>query len=294
MVGRAGGRFVAHRVPLLQPHTALLFIFGAGFGLAIAYETWSCAHGRRSLGKLAFGIKVVGPGFQSLSWGRAFGRTLLAIVASGLILVPFNRRKRALHDFLSGTYVVRLRPATRHEPILAIVLLLLVGGVAIKLADIVRQRYFRAFWTPSVSMMPTLVVGDSFFVDLFAYRRREPARGDVAVVVSPVDGQTHLVKRIVGMPGDTLEIRRKSVLINGDVLQEPWSLLRSPEVVDQGPRDNFGPVTIAPNRYFVLGDHRDRSYDSRFWGPVPRKNVFGKVVFLYWSSEWKRIGLSIR
>lgn len=281
-------------------HVALALFAATNFAVLTAYEALTSAHGRRSVGKLVFGTKVVGSRLEPLSLGRSLMRASLSFTPGSLFFILFNRSRRALHDFLSGTYVVRVRPRSRMEPFLTGLLLLMIAFFTPDVAGIIRERYVKAFWSPSGSMLPAIVQGDHFFVDRFVYTKRLPERGDVVTFVSPVDNTTILVKRIIGMPGETVEIRQKAVVIDGEELDEPWGLLIGTDVVAHPPRDNFGPVVMPPDSYFLLGDNRDRSYDSRYWGTVLGPNVLGKVSFIYWSRnadqgvQWGRIGRFVR
>jgi signal peptidase I len=133
------------------------------------------------------------------------------------------------------------------------------------------------------------IVGKRYF-DFFA-----PERGDIIVFVFPEDPAKDFIKRVVGIPGDVLEIREKKLFRNGQMVDdgdEPYA-----QYLDQSqnkvPRDNWGPETVPAGNVFVLGDNRDRSYDSRFWGFVPFENIKGKAVVIYWSWDgeetWVRL-----
>ncbi len=171
--------------------------------------------------------------------------------------------------------------------------------VAILLATVIRGGVVQAFKIPSGSMLPTLEIGDHLLVNKFLYgiripytgvrvlRIRPPRRGDIVVFAYPVDDSKDFIKRIVGEPGDRLEVRNKRVFINGKPIRDPWGVHRDPLVLPEGfeKRDNFGPVTVPPGHYFVMGDNRDRSYDSRFWGFVEDPRIRGKAFIIYWSWD---------
>ncbi len=179
----------------------------------------------------------------------------------------------------------------------------------------------QAFQIPSESMMNTLLVGDYLLVNKLCYGgpsaadRVMPyqniARGDVVVFHYPVDPQQHFVKRVIGLPGDKLRLVNKQVLINGKVLEEPYVRYLDPP--NNMFRDNFprldipaiglegkwwlemrklvedGQLIVPQDHYFVMGDNRDNSQDSRFWGVVPRENIIGRPLVIYWSVEaWDR------
>ena len=177
---------------------------------------------------------------------------------------------------------------------------------ALIIALAVRSSVVQAFWVPSGSMLPTIQIGDHIFVNKLAYAVhlpligyelfsvREPARGEVVVFVSPVDHSTDLIKRIVAVAGDSVEIRNKQLYINGQLVTDPHAYFEDRQISPNGPRDNYGPMTVPEGKFFVLGDNRDKSYDSRFWGFADTKDVKGRATFVYWSwdkeRKWPRFG----
>jgi signal peptidase I len=184
-------------------------------------------------------------------------------------------------------------------------------AVAFLLALFIRTFIVQAFKIPSGSMLPTLQIGDHILVNKFRYGIRlpilgervvklaDPRRGDIIVFVYPVDPNKDFIKRVIGQPGDTVEIRRKQIYVNDEKIDDPYGrFVDGPgEQSRLTPRDNYGPVTVPPDKVFVMGDNRDRSYDSRFWGFVPLDDVKGKAFVIYWSWDgedrwvrWERIG----
>lgn len=213
--------------------------------------------------------------------------------------------------------------------------------IAIVLALCIRTFVVQAFKIPSGSMLPTLQIGDHILVNKMSYGIKlptdcewdytskrpgvrkipflwscysyntivpwgDPARGDIIVFLFPEDETKDFIKRVVGLPGDTVEIRNKQVSINGQRVTERYI-----QHVDSGilphrvqPRDNLGPLRVPPDHYFVLGDNRDQSLDSRFWGFVQRSKIKGNAFLIYWSWDgrgrfsdwihWERIGKVIR
>ena len=171
---------------------------------------------------------------------------------------------------------------------------------ALVIALCVRSSVVQAFWVPSGSMLPTIQIGDHIFVNKLAYSLRvplieteilhigEPDRNEIVVFVSPVDRNTDLIKRIIAIGGDTVEIRNKTVLVNSKPLEDSHAYFEDPSVAANGQRDNYGPVTVPEGKFFVLGDNRDRSYDSRFWGFADVATVKGKATFIYWSWDSDR------
>ncbi len=183
--------------------------------------------------------------------------------------------------------------------------------LAVVIAFFIRTFVIQAYKIPSGSMKPTLLIGDHILVSKFNYGVRlplirssiipvgTPKRGDIVVFIYPEDRSKDFIKRLIGLPGDTIEIRDKQILLNG----LPWSDSHGVYVDNQvfpgavQPRDNFGPVTVPEGSLFVMGDNRDESYDSRFWGFVPMKDVLGKALIIYWSWDredhgvrWNRMG----
>ena len=171
--------------------------------------------------------------------------------------------------------------------------------IAVLIALFIRAFVIQAFKIPSGSMLPTLQIGDHLLVNRFIYGIRlpftgtllipvsEPKRGDVIVFRFPPNPDTDFIKRVIGLPGDTVEVRDKAVYINGEKIADPHAHFTDGMTPDvrHGPRDEFGPVTVPKDHLFVMGDNRDNSYDSRFWGFVPEKNVLGKALILYWSWD---------
>lgn len=201
--------------------------------------------------------------------------------------------------------------------------------IAIILALTIRVFIVQAFKIPSGSMIPSLQIGDHILVNKLAYGIQipgdcefemsllpvtcyssdlmvdfgPPERGDVIVFRYPEDEQKDFIKRIIGVPGDAVQIRNKIVYVNGEPFQDATFTQRvDPGIIDGriNPRDNYGPVTVPPHSYFVMGDNRDQSLDSRFWGYVREHKIKGRAFLVYWSwngqgslmewVRWNRIG----
>jgi len=173
-------------------------------------------------------------------------------------------------------------------------------AIALLIALLVRTFVIQAFKIPSGSMENTLLVGDHIFVNKFLYGYHVPytegrvlafsvpKREDIIVFVFPEDPSKDFIKRVIAVPGDTLEIRDKVVIINGEPLQETYTRFADGNAMNgivRG-RDNMHPVTVPKGKYFVMGDNRDRSYDSRFWGFVDEEAIIGKALFIYFSLDW--------
>jgi signal peptidase I len=175
--------------------------------------------------------------------------------------------------------------------------------IAILLALVIRTVVVQAFKIPSGSMLPTLQIGDHILVNKFLYWFTDVQRGDIIVFRFPQDEGRDFIKRVVALPGETVEIRGKEVFVDRKPLREPYATHLDRAVQDNphSPRDNFGPVVVPPGQYFMMGDNRDYSMDSRFWGFLDAKKVRGKAFVIYWSWDrerlwprWDRIGRLIR
>ncbi|WP_408954572.1 signal peptidase I [Natroniella sp. ANB-PHB2] len=153
--------------------------------------------------------------------------------------------------------------------------------VAVVIAFFIINFVAQAFYIPSGSMRPELQPGDRIFANKFIYRFREPRRQEVVVFKYPVEPELNFIKRIIGMPGDRVEIVDGQVYINDQILKEGYILEES--------YSDFSEVQIPEDNYFVLGDNRNNSEDSRYWGFVPRENIVGQGSFIFWPLT--RIGL---
>jgi signal peptidase I len=156
--------------------------------------------------------------------------------------------------------------------------------VALILALIIRKYVIQTSIVPTGSMIPTLMIKDRLFVNKFIYRFKSPVRGDIVVFKSPYKDGKDYVKRCIALPGETVEIKRGQVYINGKHLILPGVNILL--VTDDGNSTElykyFGPVEIPDKSYFMLGDNRGNSLDSRVWGFVPQKDLLGKAVFTFW------------
>ena len=139
----------------------------------------------------------------------------------------------------------------------------------------------QAFYIPSGSMEPTLMVDDRILVAKFLYRFEPVARGNVIVFRYPLNPSRDFVKRVIGLPGQRVQLKDGVVYVNGERISEKGYTIHP----DFG---NYGPITVPPNQFFVLGDNRNNSEDSRFFGYVPRANIIGRAVFIYWPVS--RVG----
>ena len=174
--------------------------------------------------------------------------------------------------------------------------------VAVILAILIRAFLVQAFKIPSRSMVPTLLEGDHILVSKFIYGVRipftdkrwplfsSPQRGDVIVFVYPKEREKDFIKRVVAVEDDTIQIKDKQLYINGKKAPDKKAFHSEPSVIKDpsNPRDNFGPVKVPKDSLFVMGDNRDQSHDSRFWGFVPLKDVKGEAFMIYYSRNQAR------
>lgn len=187
-------------------------------------------------------------------------------------------------------------------------------GVALLLALVIRTFVVQAFKIPSGSMLPTLQIGDHILVNKFVYGPRleipltqislgqlpglrKPRPGDVVVFVWPKDRSKDFIKRIVAVAGQTIEVKNRQVFIDSKPFDDPHASFTNKRPGATGNGDNYGPYTVPAGTVFVMGDNRDQSYDSRFWGPVPVEDIKGLALVIYWSWDgpdrwvrWERLG----
>jgi len=157
-----------------------------------------------------------------------------------------------------------------------------------------RAFVFQQSKIPSGSMMDTLLIGDYIMVNRFVYApdsfgwekkllpMRDIRRGDVVVFKQPKEPEIDFIKRVIGLPGETIQLRDGRLFVDGEPIPEPYV---EEQYRRQDPRRNFGPAVVPPGEYLVLGDHRDQSQDSRFWGTVPRGLMKGRALLVWWSYE---------
>ncbi len=202
-------------------------------------------------------------------------------------------------------------------------------GLAVIMAVVLRSSLVQAYVIPSGSMIPTLQIGDHILVNKLWYGLRIPdsvfglkvpgvplghylyrfepvQRGDVIVFVSPVDPSIDLIKRVIAIPGDTVMVKNGKIFLNGRAMDDPHAYLQVPDqnrtpIEMKDPRDNFGPVTVPSGKLFTMGDNRDNSFDSRYWGFADMNAVEGRAILVYWSWDstasamipplrWRRFG----
>ena len=177
--------------------------------------------------------------------------------------------------------------------------------VAVLIALLITTFVIKMYKIPSRSMVPTLLVGDQLVVNKFIYGIKmpylrntiipitDPQRSDIIVFIYPKDRSIEFIKRVIGIGGDTIEIKDKNIFINGKLFTDNVGIYTD-KIIYPGSlqsRDNFGPVTVPKGSLFVMGDNRDNSVDSRFWGFAPEENIVGKAFFIWLNfGDLKRIG----
>jgi signal peptidase I len=189
--------------------------------------------------------------------------------------------------------------------------------IAIIIAMFIRTFIIQAFKIPSGSMLETLQIGDQILVNKFIYGVKipftdgktlvpvkDPKKGDIVVFKYPEDPSKDFIKRVVATGGDTLEIINKKLYVNNTLVKdEPYAIHKTLEIIlgKYNPRDNLRKILVPENKLFVMGDNRDNSHDSRFWGFVDLRAVKGKAIIIYWSwnknkfgVRWNRIGDILR
>jgi len=174
-------------------------------------------------------------------------------------------------------------------------------GIAVVLAMLIKTSVVEAYKIPSASMEDTLLIGDFLLANKFKYGApipltdwrlpaiREPERGDVIIFLTPKDRVTKYIKRCVAVGGDTVEIKNKVLYVNGEEIKVPDHAKHvEPTIIPRGQggrnsRDNYGPKEVKPDHFFMMGDNRDNSYDSRYWGEVPKELILGEAMAVHWS-----------
>ncbi|MEH0021534.1 MAG: signal peptidase I [Desulfobacter sp.] len=265
--------------------------------------------------------------FTSLFWvlcgklykipNLTFSRALKIIIVTTIVSLIFNfldlvlERSGAghifIHFFISiagiATVVWVMKKGFATTLFKTIALYISTIGLALCLALFIKSYMIQAFRVPAESMAETIRIGDHILVHKFLYGSGAPGSGDIVVFAYPEDPSKTYLKRIVGVGGETVEIKNKNVLINGKQINEPYVIHKDERVLsaDISTRDNMALVKIPEDAFFVMGDHRDNSHDSRFWGFVQRDAVAGKAFIIYWSQDktrdqsgsdvrWNRIG----
>jgi signal peptidase I len=184
--------------------------------------------------------------------------------------------------------------------------------IAVVLALFMRTFVVQAFKIPTGSMEPNLLIGDHLLVNKFVFaptlssaeRAILPItgirRGDIVVFKYPEDTERDFIKRVIGLPGETIELRQHRIHVNGTAIEEPYARYQprsagpgGGETTSDDVRDHYGPVVVPAGSVFVMGDNRDNSQDSRYWGFLPKGNIKGKALMIYWSFDSSEGGLNL-
>jgi signal peptidase I len=225
---------------------------------------------------------------------------LVNIVAAGLIFISVF-----LFSIIDSVLIARNpNNSLKLKPLIGYSLLVIISIVNSFImqpvtSKTIKDNYVQAFQIPTASMVPSLLLGDRILVNKTAYTHTGPKRGDIIVFDHPLNTSRTYVRRVVGIGGDTIEIQSNRLYINGEKYNEDYILYTSTKSPseDRQPIDNYGPVSVPSGSFFVLGDNRNNSYDSRYWGFLDANKIEGKVITIYWSWDkennkvrWERIG----
>lgn len=276
---------------------ALSFIVAALFSSLFIWKVGATP------GKMVFKLKVVTSSYKPVSFWSALlresiGKWISGFLASlGYFWVLIDRRKQAWHDKIAHTFVIKLDntgkliPVASEEAVttkgkVVFALIYLIFGlpfIAAAIFIIVYVFFFRPFQISGNAMLPNYLNGQYYFTNIIALRLNKPTIGDVIIFKAPPDPEKDYVKRVVGVPGDAVSIKDGNVYLNGRFLDE--SAYIKPSVKTYGGdflHDNES-VDVPADYYFVMGDNRTGSSDSRSWGFVPAKNIISKVMFCYFK-----------
>jgi signal peptidase I len=272
--------------------------FLAGLLSLLAPGLGQIYNGQGALGLIFFlisgGLPILGGVF---GWPRRF----VGLVALSLLAIIFSLFV-IIHAFVQARRVKETKPKKYQTTAVYALLIVLSLGLTI----LVPKRIWMSILGVSPyriatgAMEPTLHKDDLLMANPRAYGGRKPQRGDLVVFQYPKDLTKEFVKRVIGLEGDKVEIRDKQVFINDEPIEESYKVHIDSQVYtknDPRPsedivRDNYGPVEIPTGQCFVLGDNRDNSLDSRYWGALPLANVKGQALYIYWAKDKRRIGLA--
>jgi signal peptidase I len=267
-----------HHLPAIDPNDAAVvqFLITAGASIAAAAVlVVSVLNGQVILAGLAGGLTLLSIGsFLLHRWlFRSSGARIQGRLSEPRSEAPASRQEDPPRD----------RQALQKKLPLPVDLLLQLLVVLALVFGFIRPFVMEAFWIPSGSMIPTLEIGDRVLVNRFIYRFTEPELGDIIVFQSVDNPDEDLIKRVVGIPGDTIAEKNGTLYVNGKPQKEPYTNKNLPD------SSSFAKTTIPKDHVFVMGDNRANSADSRFFGPLPEKNIEGEAFLRFWPPD--RIGL---
>jgi len=259
---------------------ALLSLLAPGLG--------QIYNGKGTLGIVFFVLSAALPFLWGLAgWPRHFSGLVALVLAAGVFWLFV-----IVHAFIQARRI-RETELKKYQTtaVYAFLIILSIGSIFVPakiwMTSLLGVSPYR--WTTD-SMMPTLEKGDFLMTNPKAYNDQAPQRGDLVVFDYPRDPTKQFLMRVIAVEGETVEINKKQVFIADEPLQESYKVHQ--DVAIDNSRDNFGPLKISAGHCFVLGDNRDNSLDSRFWGALPLANVKGKALYIYWAKDKKRIGLT--
>jgi signal peptidase I len=262
-----------------NPFLAAIATFGV-FGLGQLYN------GKPRKAAIAYGLlwviaifAMVAPFSANIKWLIAF--FALTSILGLTLIIDAVRDARAKGEIVLHWY-------NRWYVYLTIIIIqaFIINPFQVKLLKLSTAAYKM----PSGSMSPTIEIGDKLVADMKAYKMESPKRGDLLIFKYPNDESVQYLKRLIGLPGEKVEIIGRKVYVNDQPLAESYVQFIDPASTD----GHFGPVQVPQNQYFVLGDNRDNSQDSRFWGYIKRDQILGQVRYLYWAKDRSRIGKNIK
>lgn len=218
-------------------------------------------------------------------------RGLLLFLAAALAIYAYG-----LYDAITTAWKQE-RVRKRYNRWYVYLLILVLVGIALRPA-VVGLSPIRTYRIPSGSMSPTILPGDHICVRTNSYRESEPERGDIVVYGYPKEPSREFLHRIVALPGETIRIEDKRVLINGEPLDEAHAYFASPSgseatITTNSRQDKITEVMVPEGHYYILGDNRDNVIDSRVWGTLPKELVRGKALYVYLAEDWRRIGTAL-
>ena len=200
-------------------------------------------------------------------------------------------------DALLGAIKLRAIALKSYNKWYIYLIIFLLGSVVIRplLGWTIKNNIARAYKTPSSTMKPALLVGDHLIANMRIYKSEKPKRGDIIIFEYPKDPSKDFIKRVIGMEQEKVEIVNNKIYINGKLLDDPWGYFEDDSSTKGLPGlDRFGPVVVPKDSLFVLGDNRNNSQDSRFFGFVNIKKVKGKALYLYWAKDKSRIAMELK
>lgn len=222
---------------------------------------------------------------------KFYGMILSLVIILGFLLF-------ILLDVLFGAIKLKKIALTSYNKWYIYLVIFLISTFVIGplLSGFIRSNIVRAYKIPSSGMEPTLLVGDYLIANVQYYKNEKPKRGDIIIFPHPKDASKDFIKRVIASEGEKLEIVHNKIYISDRLIEDPWGYHSDKTLLPKYSQlpERFGPVVVPEHSLFVLGDNRDNSQDSRFWGFVDVTTIKGKAMYIYWSKNKSRIGMNIR